>query len=209
MSWAWAMLGLLGSGQHPLGAPWQGWGLPAPSSTPWQGWGAEGSSALRWLLPCSPDAEQGALGEGAAAEAGSPGRPVPKSQPGHRSYNLHERRCIGSMTAAEQDRYQKMPTDESEAQTLVSADLDYMKSEWGLHTWGCAPGAALVASLCRESGLEQWVRQCQWSGAGDGGFRTVGLALPGCLVAAAKLSVLPVLGTTAGDPSLVSPWCQC
>ena len=69
----------------------------------------------------------------AAAVAGSPGRPVPKSQPGHRSYNLHERRRIGSMTGAEQDRYQKMPTDESEAQTLASADLDYMKSELGGH----------------------------------------------------------------------------
>lgn len=53
------------------------------------------------------------------------------------------------MTAAEQDRYQKMPTDESEAQTLASADLDYMKSEWEAP---CAPGAALVASLCWASG---------------------------------------------------------
>lgn len=80
----------------------------------------------------------------AAAEAGSPGRPVPKSQPGHRSYNLHERRRIGSMTGVEQARYQKMPTDESEAQTLASADLDYMKSEWGAP---CAPGAALAAAV--------------------------------------------------------------
>lgn len=80
----------------------------------------------------------------AAAEAGSPGRPVPKSQPGHRSYNLHERRRIGSMTGAEQARYQKMPTDESEAQTLASADLDYMKSEWGAP---CAPGAASAAAV--------------------------------------------------------------
>uniref|UniRef100_A0A8C8BLV3 Anion exchange protein n=1 Tax=Otus sunia TaxID=257818 RepID=A0A8C8BLV3_9STRI len=78
--------------------------------------------------------EEGGSVEGAAAAvAGSPGRPVPKSQPGHRSYNLHERRRIGSMTGAEQDRYQKMPTDESEAQTLASADLDYMKSELGGH----------------------------------------------------------------------------
>uniref|UniRef100_A0A663M489 Anion exchange protein n=1 Tax=Athene cunicularia TaxID=194338 RepID=A0A663M489_ATHCN len=78
--------------------------------------------------------EEGSLVEGAAAAVtGSPGRPVPKSQPGHRSYNLHERRRIGSMTGAEQDRYQKMPTDESEAQTLASADLDYMKSELWVH----------------------------------------------------------------------------
>uniref|UniRef100_A0A8C8EFQ0 Anion exchange protein n=1 Tax=Otus sunia TaxID=257818 RepID=A0A8C8EFQ0_9STRI len=82
--------------------------------------------------PTSPGETRAALGVGAAAAvAGSPGRPVPKSQPGHRSYNLHERRRIGSMTGAEQDRYQKMPTDESEAQTLASADLDYMKSELG------------------------------------------------------------------------------
>uniref|UniRef100_A0A8C8BV27 Anion exchange protein n=1 Tax=Otus sunia TaxID=257818 RepID=A0A8C8BV27_9STRI len=81
-----------------------------------------------------PEMEEGGSVEGAAAAvAGSPGRPVPKSQPGHRSYNLHERRRIGSMTGAEQDRYQKMPTDESEAQTLASADLDYMKSELGGH----------------------------------------------------------------------------
>uniref|UniRef100_A0A8C8BLG2 Anion exchange protein n=1 Tax=Otus sunia TaxID=257818 RepID=A0A8C8BLG2_9STRI len=84
--------------------------------------------------PTSPGETRGGSVEGAAAAvAGSPGRPVPKSQPGHRSYNLHERRRIGSMTGAEQDRYQKMPTDESEAQTLASADLDYMKSELGGH----------------------------------------------------------------------------
>nr|XP_013806644.1 PREDICTED: anion exchange protein 2-like [Apteryx mantelli mantelli] len=32
------------------------------------------------------------------------------------------------MTGAEQAQYQKMPTDESEAQMLASADLDYMKT---------------------------------------------------------------------------------
>lgn len=35
------------------------------------------------------------------------------------------------MTGVEQAQYQKVPTDESEAQTLASADLDYMKSERG------------------------------------------------------------------------------
>lgn len=45
---------------------------------------------------------------------------------------------------------------------------------------------------------------------GDGGFGTVGLAVSGCLVAAAKLgwvqalTLLPVLGTTTEDPSLVA-----
>lgn len=60
-----------------------------------------------------------------------PGRPLSKAQPGHRSYNLNERRRIGSMTGMEQAQYQKVPTDESEALTLASADLDYMKSKEG------------------------------------------------------------------------------
>ncbi|KAM6276865.1 anion exchange protein 2 isoform 2-T6 [Spheniscus humboldti] len=95
------------------------------------------STSPRETQAGSPDVEEGGLAEGAAAaEAGSPGRPVPKSQPGHRSYNLHERRRIGSMTGTEQARYQKMPTDESEAQTLASADLDYMKS----HRFEDVPG---------------------------------------------------------------------
>ncbi|KAM6422124.1 LOW QUALITY PROTEIN: anion exchange protein 2 [Rhynochetos jubatus] len=86
----------------------------------------------------SPDVEEGGSAEGAAPppEAGSPGRPLPKAQPGHRSYNLHERRRIGSMTGAEQRRYAQVPTDESEAQTLASADLDYMKS----HRFEDVPG---------------------------------------------------------------------
>ncbi|XP_060136452.1 anion exchange protein 2 [Zootoca vivipara] len=70
------------------------------------------------------------------AEAGSPGRVLSKSQPGHRSYNLNERRRIGSMTGIEQTRYPKVPTDESEAQTLASADLDFMKS----HRFEDVPG---------------------------------------------------------------------
>uniref|UniRef100_A0A8D0GQ77 Anion exchange protein n=1 Tax=Sphenodon punctatus TaxID=8508 RepID=A0A8D0GQ77_SPHPU len=69
-------------------------------------------------------------------EAGSPGRQLTKTQPGHRSYNLNERRRIGSMTGVEQAQYQKVPTDESEAQTLASADLDYMKS----HRFEDVPG---------------------------------------------------------------------
>uniref|UniRef100_A0A8D0EQW3 Anion exchange protein n=1 Tax=Strix occidentalis caurina TaxID=311401 RepID=A0A8D0EQW3_STROC len=106
----------------------------------------------RGRLPHSPDMEEGGSVEGAAAAmAGSPGRPVPKSQPGHRSYNLHERRRIGSMTGAEQDRYQKMPTDESEAQTLASADLDYMKS----HRFEDVPGVR--RHLVRKSAKAQVV----------------------------------------------------
>ncbi|XP_013924186.1 PREDICTED: anion exchange protein 2 [Thamnophis sirtalis] len=76
-------------------------------------------------------------GDAGVAEGGSPPeRLLSKSQPGHRSYNLNERRRIGSMTGMEQARYQKVPTDESEALTLVSADLDYMKS----HRFEDVPG---------------------------------------------------------------------
>ena len=45
------------------------------------------------------------------------------------SYDLRERICIGSMTAMETAVYQKVPTDEAEAQMLASADLDDMKSK--------------------------------------------------------------------------------
>uniref|UniRef100_A0A7M4DZC1 Anion exchange protein n=1 Tax=Crocodylus porosus TaxID=8502 RepID=A0A7M4DZC1_CROPO len=83
----------------------------------------------------SAEEEREAEGTG-VDEPGSPGRPLAKSQPGHRSYNLHERRRIGSMTGVEQAQYQKVPTDESEAQTLASADLDYMKS----HRFEDVPG---------------------------------------------------------------------
>lgn len=71
------------------------------------------------------------------------------------------------------------------------------------------PGLRWWPVCVGQAGPGQWVRQSQWSGAGDGGFGTVGLAVPGCLVAAAKLgwvqalTVLPVLGTTTGDSSLV------
>uniref|UniRef100_A0A6Q2X6Z7 Anion exchange protein n=1 Tax=Esox lucius TaxID=8010 RepID=A0A6Q2X6Z7_ESOLU len=44
------------------------------------------------------------------------------------SYDLRERICIGSMTTVETAVYQKVPTDEAEAQMLASADLDDMKS---------------------------------------------------------------------------------
>ncbi|XP_035506973.2 anion exchange protein 3 isoform X1 [Scophthalmus maximus] len=44
------------------------------------------------------------------------------------NYDLRERICIGSMTAQGSAIYQQVPTDEAEAQMLVSADLDDMKS---------------------------------------------------------------------------------
>ncbi|KAM8823217.1 anion exchange protein 2b isoform 3-T5 [Spinachia spinachia] len=53
-----------------------------------------------------------------------------------RGYDLQERRRTGNMTGAEQAKYQRVPTDESEAQTLASADLDGIKS----HRFEDVPG---------------------------------------------------------------------
>ncbi|XP_066441187.1 anion exchange protein 2 [Eleutherodactylus coqui] len=60
-------------------------------------------------------------------EGASSTRPPHRQLP-HRSYSLTERRRIGSMTYPEDAHYHLVPTDETEAQTLASADLDYMKS---------------------------------------------------------------------------------
>lgn len=54
---------------------------------------------------------------------------VPLARVSSRSYDLQERRRTGNMTGAEQAKYERIPTDESEAQTLASADLDGIKSE--------------------------------------------------------------------------------
>ncbi|XP_029313350.1 anion exchange protein 2b isoform X2 [Cottoperca gobio] len=53
-----------------------------------------------------------------------------------RSYDLQERRRTGNMTGAEEAKYQRIPTDEIEAQTLASADLDGIKS----HRFEDVPG---------------------------------------------------------------------
>ncbi|KAM3860224.1 anion exchange protein 2-like [Diretmus argenteus] len=53
-----------------------------------------------------------------------------------RGYDLQERRRTGNMTGTEQAKYQRIPTDESEAQTLASADLDGIKS----HRFEDVPG---------------------------------------------------------------------
>uniref|UniRef100_A0AAR2JPU7 Anion exchange protein n=1 Tax=Pygocentrus nattereri TaxID=42514 RepID=A0AAR2JPU7_PYGNA len=53
-----------------------------------------------------------------------------------RSYDLQERRRTGNMTGTEQAKYQRIPTDEMEAQTLASADLDGIKS----HRFEDVPG---------------------------------------------------------------------
>ncbi|XP_072325073.1 anion exchange protein 3-like [Scyliorhinus torazame] len=56
-------------------------------------------------------------------------KPLHRMPSGQRArYDLRERICIGSMTAVGATVYQKVPTDDAEAQMLASADLDYMKS---------------------------------------------------------------------------------
>uniref|UniRef100_A0A8C1RLH8 Anion exchange protein n=1 Tax=Cyprinus carpio TaxID=7962 RepID=A0A8C1RLH8_CYPCA len=59
----------------------------------------------------------------------------PSSSSG-RSYDLQERRRTGNMTGTSLERYQYMPTDESEAQTLATVDLDGIKS----HRFEDVPG---------------------------------------------------------------------
>jgi hypothetical protein len=102
---------------------------PLESSPEWgsgRAFPAHGLSVCRALVE-----EAVAVASGAAAgdDGGASGRPLTKAQPGHRSYNLQERRRIGSMTGVEQALLPQVPTDESEAQTLATADLDLMKSE--------------------------------------------------------------------------------
>lgn len=94
------------------------------------------------------------------------------------------------MTAAEQDRYQKMPTDESEAQTLASADLDYMKSEWG-----CALGLPSGLSVLGEWAGDSGAGIAGAGITGDGGFVTMGLALLGMVgLALLGLALLGLVG---------------
>ncbi|XP_054876974.1 anion exchange protein 2b [Poeciliopsis prolifica] len=62
--------------------------------------------------------------------------PLPRVSSASRSYDLQERRRTGNMTGAEQAKYQRIPTDESEALTLASADLDGIKS----HRFEDVPG---------------------------------------------------------------------
>ncbi|KAK2096889.1 hypothetical protein P7K49_025923 [Saguinus oedipus] len=107
---------------------------------------AEGARALKQPSPAStPSSVQVeevvvvASGTAGGDDGGASGRPLPKAQPGHRSYNLQERRRIGSMTGAEQALLPRVPTDESEAQTLATADLDLMKS----HRFEDVPGLLL------------------------------------------------------------------
>ncbi|XP_034023026.1 anion exchange protein 2b [Thalassophryne amazonica] len=62
--------------------------------------------------------------------------PLVRVSSASRGYDLHERRRTGNMTGAEQAKYERIPTDENEAQTLASADLDDIKS----HRFEDVPG---------------------------------------------------------------------
>ncbi|XP_059182588.1 anion exchange protein 2b isoform X1 [Centropristis striata] len=66
----------------------------------------------------------------------APAEHIPLARVSSRGYDLQERRRTGNMTGAEQAKYQRIPTDESEAQTLASADLDGIKS----HRFEDVPG---------------------------------------------------------------------
>ncbi|XP_060949410.1 anion exchange protein 2b isoform X2 [Limanda limanda] len=68
-----------------------------------------------------------------------------------RSYDLQDRRRTGNMTGTEQAKYERIPTDESEAQTLASADLDGIKS----HRFEDVPG--MRRHLVRKSAKGQVV----------------------------------------------------
>ncbi|XP_041924344.1 anion exchange protein 2b isoform X1 [Alosa sapidissima] len=82
--------------------------------------------------------------------AGAP-TAVPLARVSSRSYDLQERRRTGNMTGAEQAKYERIPTDESEAQTLASADLDGIKS----HRFEDVPG--MRRHLVRKSAKGQVV----------------------------------------------------
>uniref|UniRef100_A0A7I2V5T6 Anion exchange protein n=1 Tax=Homo sapiens TaxID=9606 RepID=A0A7I2V5T6_HUMAN len=107
--------------------------LPHQEATPRASKGAQAGTQVE-----EAEAEAVAVASGTAGgdDGGASGRPLPKAQPGHRSYNLQERRRIGSMTGAEQALLPRVPTDEIEAQTLATADLDLMKS----HRFEDVPG---------------------------------------------------------------------
>ncbi|XP_060679937.1 anion exchange protein 2-like isoform X2 [Hemiscyllium ocellatum] len=71
------------------------------------------------------------------ASASEENRALQKTPLAHRSsYDLKERRRIGSQTNVDEAKFQKIPTDELEAEMLAVADLDYMKS----HRFEDVPG---------------------------------------------------------------------
>lgn len=116
---------------------------PHQEAAPWATKGAQTGALVEEVVVV-------AGGTAGGDDGGASGRPLIKVQPGHRSYNLQERRRIGSMTGAEQALLPQVPTDESEAQTLATADLDLMKS----HRFEDVPGVRrhLVRKNAKGSG---------------------------------------------------------
>uniref|UniRef100_A0A3Q3FCB0 Anion exchange protein n=1 Tax=Labrus bergylta TaxID=56723 RepID=A0A3Q3FCB0_9LABR len=93
--------------------------------------GADNEDATSSDAPTSPDVSS------PAPQFGQPEHiPLARVSSACRSYDLQERRRTGNMTGAEQAKYERIPTDESEAQTLASADLDGIKS----HRFEDVPG---------------------------------------------------------------------
>ncbi|KAM6971021.1 anion exchange protein 2b isoform 1-T1 [Tautogolabrus adspersus] len=93
--------------------------------------GADTEDATSSDVPTSPDASS------PAPQLAQPEHiPLARVSSASRSYDLQERRRTGNMTGAEQAKYQRIPTDEIEAQTLASADLDGIKS----HRFEDVPG---------------------------------------------------------------------
>ncbi|KAJ8272700.1 hypothetical protein GJAV_G00092390 [Gymnothorax javanicus] len=95
----------------------------------------KGSNGLSGPAPAPPPSSPRSLVSASPPARGSASS-VTKLGMAGRSYDLQERRRTGNMTGAEQARYQRIPTDETEAETLASADLDGIKS----HRFEDVPG---------------------------------------------------------------------
>ncbi|XP_022539785.1 anion exchange protein 2b isoform X2 [Astyanax mexicanus] len=91
----------------------------------------ETSAQAPQLIPSSTGTECSESPSG-DCESGS----LPRVSSASRNYDLQERRRTGNMTGTEQAKYQRIPTDETEALTLASADLDGIKS----HRFEDVPG---------------------------------------------------------------------
>uniref|UniRef100_A0A8C9VU76 Anion exchange protein n=1 Tax=Scleropages formosus TaxID=113540 RepID=A0A8C9VU76_SCLFO len=112
-------------------------------------WKTNSRHAVSYSLPCPPlhsysahdpavtrsESSNGAPGIGTGSGPDQQG-PLGRVLSASHSYDLQERRRTGNMTGTEQARYQRIPTDESEAQTLATVDLDGIKS----HRFEDVPG---------------------------------------------------------------------
>ncbi|XP_076026576.1 anion exchange protein 2b isoform X1 [Genypterus blacodes] len=105
--------------------------------------GTESPRSARGEAAAGQDTDDAASTDKTASPETSPTAAAPPDHPplarvssASRSYDLQERRRTGNMTGAEQAKYQRIPTDDVEAQTLASADLDGIKS----HRFEDVPG---------------------------------------------------------------------